>query len=121
MRNLIGVVLHLKGMRDSLIPYKDYIEASLTVQDLAQYTEDILFLVISDHKYGERVPVQIGTQVIGHLVATMNEKELQQARNTWKQVHLSAVISKRNTMKGLNVPEYDLEGVKGKVCTKGKL
>ena len=55
----------------------------------------MLFLVIPDHKYGERVPVQIGTQVIDHLVVTMTKKEFQQAGDTLKQVHLTTVISKR--------------------------
>ena len=73
-------------------------------------------LAISNNKYGERVPVQIGTQVINHLVVTMKEMELQQAEETWKQVHLSTAISKRNTMRGLNIPEYDLDGVKDKIC-----
>ena len=74
-------------MGNSLISYKGYIEASLTIPDLAQYTKDVSFLVISDHKYRERVPVQIGTQVIDHLVVSMTEKELQQAGETWKQVN----------------------------------
>ena len=67
--------------------------------------------------YGERVPVEIGTQVIDHLVMTMTEEELQQAGDTQKQIHLSTVISGRNTMESLNVPKYDLEGVKGKIYT----
>ena len=73
-----------------------------------------LFLVILDHKYGERVPVQIGTQVIYHLVETMTEKEFQWAGETYKQVHLSTVISKRNTVKGLYIPEYYLKGLRVK-------
>ena len=44
-------------------------------------------------------------------------KQLQQAGDTWKQVHLTSVISKRNIVKGLNVPEYDLKRVKGKIHT----
>ena len=79
----------------------------------------MLFLVIPDHKYGERVPLQIGTQVIDHSVPTMTEKEMQQAGDIWKQVYIRTVISKRNTVKGLSVPKYDLQGVKGKICTKG--
>ena len=75
------------------------------------------FLGILDHKYWERVPVQISTQVIDHLIVTMTGEELQQAGDTWKQVHLSTVISTRNTVESLNVPEYELEGVKGKICT----
>ena len=59
----------------------------------------------------------MGTQLINHLVVNMTEKKLQQDGEIWKQVHLSTVISQRNTMKGLNIPRYDLEGVKGKICT----
>ena len=75
-------MLHLKRKGGILIPYKGYIEANLTIPGLHQYNEDMLFLVILDHKYGERVSVQIGTQVVDHLVATVTEKELQQARDT---------------------------------------
>ena len=42
----------------------------------------MLILVILDHKYEERVPVQIDTQVIEHLVVTMTKKKLQQAGDT---------------------------------------
>ena len=45
----------------------------------------------------------------------MTKRELQQAEETWKQVHLSTVISKRNTVNGLNVPKDNPEGVKGKI------
>ena len=100
-----------------MIPYKGYIEANFTIPDVPQYNKDVLFLVISDHKYGEKAPVQIGTQVIDHLVVTMTKKELQQSGEMWKQVQLSTVISKRNVVKGMNIVEYDLKGVNGKICT----
>ena len=65
--------------------------------------------------------MQIGTQVIDQLVATMTKKELQETGETWKQVHLNTIVQKRNTVKGLDIPEYDLEGVKGKICTIRKV
>ena len=65
--------------------------------------------------------MQIGTQVIDHSVVTMPEEELQQAGETWKQENLSTVISIRNTVKGQTVPKYNLEGVKGKICTIRKV
>ena len=61
--------------------------------------------------------MQIGTHVIDHLVVTMTKQELQQAWKNWKQEHISTVVSKRNDVKGLDIPEYDLERVKGKICT----
>ena len=48
---------------------------------------------------------------------TMTMEELQQAEDTWKQVHLTTVISKRNTVESLNILKYDLKGVKCRVCT----
>ena len=72
-------MLCLNGTGDISILYKGYIEAKLTVPDLPLYNGDILFLFILYHKYGERVPVQIGTQVIDLLVVNRTEKELQQA------------------------------------------
>ena len=76
----------------------------------------MLFLVVVNHKYGDRVPVQIGTEIIDQLVTTMTKKELQKASETWRQVHLSVIVSKRNTIRGVNAPEYDF-GIKGKIHT----
>ena len=61
--------------------------------------------------------MQIGTQVKDHLVVTMTKKELQQAGDTQKQVHLRTVICKANTVKSPNILDYGLEGVKDKICT----
>ena len=72
-------------------------------------------MVVANHICGDRVPVEIGTQVIDQLVTTMTEKELQKAGETWKQVYLGTIVSKKNTIKGLDIPEYDFEGVKGKI------
>ena len=75
---------HVTPWRDwgILILYKEYIEGNLTIQDLSCHNEDVLLLFILDNKYGERIPVETGTQVIDHLVVTMTEKELQQAEET---------------------------------------
>ena len=105
--------MYLKGTGG--IPYKGYIEANLTIPGLPWYNEDVFFLVVLDHKYREKVPIQIGTQAIDCLVMIKTEEELQQAGDTRKQIHLSTVISKRNTVESLNIPEYNLEGMKGKI------
>ena len=78
---LWGIVTS-QGNGGILIPYKGYIETNLIISDLTQYNEDVLFLVVSDHKYGEWVPVQLGTLVIDPLVVIMTLEELQQACGT---------------------------------------
>ena len=67
-------MLHLKGMGGILILYKEYVDANLTIPALPIYNKDILFLAVLDHKYGESILVQIGTQVIDHLVVIMTKK-----------------------------------------------
>ena len=67
-------------------------------------------------KYGDRVPVQIGMQVIEQLVSSTTEKELQGAGETWRQVHLSTNSLEKEAPSGIaSVPEYDFGGKKGKV------
>ena len=51
----------------------------------------------------------------------MTMEELEQAGDTWKQVHLSTMISKQNTESSFHIPEYDLEHVWGKVQTTMKI
>ena len=81
----------------------------------------MLFLVVANHRYQNWVPVQIGIQVINQLVATMTEKELQKAGETWRLVHLGTIVSKRNTIESSIASKYDFEGKKGKVYTMSKV
>ena len=100
----LGGLLHLNGTGGIAILYKGYMEANLIIPSLPWYNKDMLFLVILDNRYGERVPVQLGTMVIYYLVVTMTNEELQQARDTWKEVHSSTVVSRRNTVESLKNP-----------------
>ena len=49
--DLMGSVLHLKGMGGISIPYRGYVETNLTTPDLPGYNEDMLSLVMMDHIY----------------------------------------------------------------------
>ena len=103
------------------IPYRGYIDANLIIPGLPWYNEDVLFLVILDHKYVEGVPVQLGNLVTDHSVVTVISEELQHAGETWKQIHLSTVLSKRSTAESPSIPKYVLKGVKGKIRTTQKV
>ena len=65
----------------------------------------MLFLVVANHKYGDRVPEQIGTQVIDQLVVPMAKEKLQKAEETWRKVHLGTIVLKRNTIGSPDAPE----------------
>ena len=74
--------LCLKEMGVFQFHNKGYTDANLIIPDLSQYNEYLLFMVVSDHKYGEWVPEQLGTLVIDNLVVTMTTEELQQPGET---------------------------------------
>ena len=78
-------------------------------------------MVAANHKYGDRVPVQIGMQVLDQLVATMTKKELQKAGETWRQDQLSTIVLKRSTIKSFNASEYNFGGKEVRFILQGKL
>ena len=88
LRNLMRGVLHIEGMGAFQYHTKD-VRRLNSLSDIPWCNEDVLFLVVANHKYGYRVPVQIATQVIDQLVVTMTKKELQKVGETLKQVHLA--------------------------------
>ena len=55
------------------------------------------------------------------MVMTMTTEELLQEGGTWKQAHLSPVLSKRNTVESPSMPKYDLQGVKSKMWITQKV
>ena len=71
LKNLMKGVLHLEGTGALEYHIRDMWKLHLTIPDLSHYNKDVLFLAVASHKYGDRVPVQICTQVIDQLVATV--------------------------------------------------
>ena len=69
--------MHFEGTGGIAILYKGYKEANPIMPELPWYNDDMLFLVVLDNKYGERVHVQLGILVIDPLVMTMTKEELQ--------------------------------------------
>ena len=58
------------------VPYLGYVEATLGIPEVEAFDEDCLFLVISDHTYGRRVPITIGTLHIDLIIEKATKKEL---------------------------------------------
>ena len=73
-----------------LVPYKAYIEANLTILELPWYYEDALFLFISDHKYGERVPVQMGNE-LGKSEATTGKRKYESQKELLDKIDLAGL------------------------------
>ena len=88
--------------------------------------------------YAERAPVVVGSKIIDKALSCMTVGELTKATATWQQAHFGAVMSgllqlshsssEQLVMQNLSgesdpveVQKYQLDGVKGAVCTTQKV
>ena len=73
-----------------------------------QYIEYIFLLIISHCKCSEIIPSQIGTTKLNRALLLISADELKVAPSTWKQAHLSTVLTKSNKIGGPQVSKLSL-------------
>ena len=115
-----------------------FVEVNLQIPRIRRYNKDVLLLAIPTMAYAERVPVVVGSKIIDRALSCMTAGELACATVTWQQAHFEAVMSgllqlsrssseklKMENSSGENDPveakKYQLDGVKGAVCTTQKV
>ena len=59
-------------------------------------------------KYHQRVPIQVGSQVIDQVTSCISEKELQSLLQSWKTAYVSTIIFKAISVN----PDFNLDQVK---------
>ena len=134
----LGQLLELEGTGGAAIPYLGFVEVNLQIPGIRRYNKDVLLLAIPTMAYAERVPVMVGSKIIDKALSCMTAGELAQATATWQQAHFGAVMSgllqlscssseklALQDLSGesdpLEVQKYQLDGVKGAVCTTQKV
>ena len=134
----LGQLLELKGTGGAAIPYLGFVEVNLQILGIKRYNEDVLLLAIPTMAYAERVPVVVGSKIIDKALSCMTAGELAKATVTRQQAHFGAVMSgllqlscsssEKSAMQNLpgesdpvEVQKYQLDGVKGAVCTTQKV
>ena len=134
----LGRLLELEGTGGAAIPYLRFVEVNLQILGIRRYNEDVLLLAIPTMVYAERVPVMVGSKIIDKALSCMTVEELAKATATWWQAHFGAVMSgllqlshsssEKLAMQNLSgesdpveVQKYQLDGVKGVVCTTQKV
>ena len=113
-------------------------EVNLQIPGIRGYNEDVLLLAIPTTTYTEGVPVVVGLKIIDRALSCMTAGELACATATWQQAHFGAVMSgwlqlSHSSLDKLKVEsssrendpvevqKYQLDGVKGAVCTIQKV
>ena len=85
--NLVG----LGGKRTSLL---GFIILHIQVWEIAGYDEDVVFLVVSDEsEFGWRVPLVIGTCMIGQIINIIRESEIDCLLMPWATARMAQLLS----------------------------
>ena len=71
----LQTLIPMEGAGGISIPYLGYVEATLSIPEVEAFNEDCLFLVVSDHTYGRRVPITIGTLHIDLIIERATKEE----------------------------------------------
>ena len=116
----LQTLIPMEGAGGINIPYLGYLEATLDVPEVEAFNEDCLFLVISDHMYGKRVPIMIGTLHIDLIIEKATKDELDKVSITWGRGQLFRQIQARQVQL---TNQNELEKVQGtiKLTKKVKL
>ena len=134
----LGQLLELEGTGGAAIPYLGFVEVNLQIPGIRRYNKDVLLLAIPTMAYAERVLVMVGSKIIDKALSCMTVGELTRATVTWQQAHFGAVMSgslqlshsrsEKLALQNLSgesdpveVQKYQLDGVKGAVCTTQKV
>ena len=73
----LGLKLGIEGSAGTDIPYLGYTEANLKLSTANNYSSDQLFLVVEQHtKFGEQVPIQVGTNFQDEILAALPPQDL---------------------------------------------
>ena len=105
-------LLSLDGAGGTDVPYLSYVEAHLAFPEIQNFDEDCLFLVMSDHTYGDRVPVTIGTLHIDMMLDKASQEELESLSRAWDR----GFVNRRIQAKQLQIDnESQLSNIKGTV------
>ena len=74
-------LLDIEGTARMEVPYQVYVEVNLNIPEVRAYHQDVQMLFVHDSKFWDKVPKQIGTQVIDTTLQVFTKKELSNASN----------------------------------------
>ena len=91
----LKTLIPMEGAGGINIPYLGYVEATLDIPEVEAFNEDCLFLVVSDHTYGKRVPMMISPLHIDMIIESATKEELNRISIAWGRGQLFRQIQAR--------------------------
>ena len=82
-------IIEVEATGGSLVPYTGYVEARLSVPGIKAMNQNLLFMVVRDTNYTNRVPVRLGTLHIDEALALVTREEYRNLSVTWARANFS--------------------------------
>ena len=89
----------------------------MQVREIAGYDEDVVFLMVPDEsEFSQRVPLVIGTYMIGRIINVIQESEIDRLSMPWATARMAQLLSCQKSMAVFtpgNAGEAQSEGASG--------
>ena len=94
LEDLVDHPLNLVGLgRKCTSPFR-FIILHMQVREIARYDEDVVFLMVPDEsEFDRRIPLVIGTCMIGRIINVIQESEIDHLSTPWAMVWLAQLLS----------------------------
>ena len=108
LEDLVDHLPHLVGLGGNWMRPLGFVILRVQVREIAGYDEDIIFLIVPDGSdFSKRVPLVIGTCMLGRVVNMIKESELDMLSPPWAVVHASRLLSIRHFYTGESILRID--------------
>ena len=116
LKDLVDHPLNLVGLGGKCTSLLSFIILHVQVWEVAGYDEDVVFLMVPDEsKFSWRVPLVIGTCMIGQIISVIWEREIDCLSIPWATVTMVQLLScqKSTAVLTLRSVEAQSEGASG--------
>ena len=99
LEDLVDHLLNLIGLGGKCTSPLGFIILHVQVREIAGYDEDIVFLMVPDEsEFGCRVPLVIGTCMIGQIINIIQESEIDHLSIPWATARMVQLLSCQESM-----------------------
>ena len=116
LEDLVDHLFNLVGLGRKCTCPLGFVILHMQVQEITGYDEDVVFLMVPDEsEFGQRVPLVIGTCVIGQIINVIWESEIDHLLMPWAMARMAQLLShqKNTAVLALGSVETQAEGASG--------
>ena len=99
LEDLVSHPLNLVGLGRKCTSLLGFVILHVQVREITGYDEDVVFLVVpNESEFGRRVPLVIGTCMIGRIINIIQESEIDHLSTPWTMAQMAQLLSCQKSM-----------------------